>query len=259
MIGAWAFRQELARWSAAGQRLDLWWRDDDAREPGPELDRLLALAARREAPLTLAVIPDGDRSALAARLTDERLVSVIQHGVDHGNAGLAGEPHAEFPAHIPQGLLAARLVAARARLASLPRFVPVFAPPWNVIHPDLPSALRAGGYVALSGFGANAERGADLGRIDVHLDLMRRRGGPRFRGADAVLARAANLARARRVAGQWDQPIGLLTHHLDHDEAAWRFLDTFLEETMRSDAISWRGISELAAADLYALQLRARA
>jgi len=257
MIGGWAFRRELRQWSRAGQRLAFWWRDDDAREPGPALDRLLRLAARYEAPLTLAVIPDGDRSDLAARLTHERLASVIQHGVDHCNISPAGAPYAEFAAGCETATMTERLVAARSRLLALPRFLPVFAPPWNVVHPDLTPALRTGGFAALSAFGENTARAAGLGRIDVHLDLLRWNGGPRFRGETAFLARAARLARDRRRAGRWDQPIGLLTHHLDHDEAAWGFLDAFLALTARSEAVQWRGLADLTASDLYGLQFRA--
>jgi hypothetical protein len=39
---------------------------------------------------------------------------------------------------------------------------------------------------------------------------------------------ACRLLAERRAKGAWDQPLGLLTHHLDHDEPAWRFLEAFL-------------------------------
>ncbi|MDA0702442.1 MAG: polysaccharide deacetylase, partial [Proteobacteria bacterium] len=40
-----AFSQELDRWAADGRRATFWWRDDDARAPGPALDALLHSAA----------------------------------------------------------------------------------------------------------------------------------------------------------------------------------------------------------------------
>ena len=210
------------------------------------------------------MIPDGDRSALGARLTLERQlggpqVSVIQHGVDHFNVSPAGAASTEFEAHCTRHQMAGRLVAARSRIATLPGFVPMFAPPWNAVHPDLPTALLAAGFIGLSAAGDGDGRAAGLPRLNVHLDLMRWRGAPRFRGADAFLGRAARLAGARRRAGRWDQPIGLLTHHLDHDEAAWRFLDAFLALTTASDAVRWRGIADLAATAPYEEPLRARA
>src|SRR5438132_1435783 len=75
-------------------------------------------------------------------------------------------------------------------------------------------------------------------RIDAHLDLLRWRGGARFRG-DAAMAEALRAAlRERRRLQRWDAPIGLLTHHLDHDAAAWTFLDRFLAWSSRQPALS---------------------
>ena len=37
-------RMELDRLAEAGVRIDIWWRDDDATEATPSLDRLLATA-----------------------------------------------------------------------------------------------------------------------------------------------------------------------------------------------------------------------
>ena len=34
---------EAARWSQDGRMADLWWRDDDAADVGPALERLLAI------------------------------------------------------------------------------------------------------------------------------------------------------------------------------------------------------------------------
>jgi hypothetical protein len=51
------------------------------------------------------------------------------------------------------------------------------------------------------------------------------------------------LARRRR-AGDFDAPIGLLTHHLAHDEAAWAFLEWFLAFGRRR--FRWRGFEQLA-------------
>jgi hypothetical protein len=57
---------------------------------------------------------------------------------------------------------------------------------------------------------------------------MRWKPAARFRGAVRFLLRARRLLAERRTMEAWDQPLGLLTHHLDHDEAAWRFIEAFL-------------------------------
>ena len=249
MIQGWAFNRELDLWAAAGRRLQLWWRDDDARAPSSQLDRLISLSRRYEAPATLAVVPDWDRRALATRLACERQVVVIQHGVDHRNANSKAESKGEFPSRYPREVMETRLVEARERLSVMPRFAPVFAPPWNAVHADLVGALRASGYRGLSAFGGQASFDRGFARLDVHLDLVGDCGEHRFRGADDVLARFVRLARERRHAGAWDQPIGLLTHHLEHGEAAWRFLESFLDRTTGSTAVQWRSINDLISGD----------
>jgi hypothetical protein len=239
-------QRELTQWALTGRRLDLWWRDDDTRAPSARLDQLLASAQTVETPLTLAVIPDGDRSDLAARIAFEPLVTVIQHGVDHVNFNRFG-PAGEFPLGCPRNTLQTRLARARAQLEAMPQFMPVFCPPWNAVHPQLALCLAAEGYRGLSAQGEPVSVEHGLARIDVHLDLLRWKGGARFRGAEAFLKAFVQLARARRRSEQWDQPIGLLTHHLVHDEAAWRFLGEFLGFTASHHVIRWRRVEDLLA------------
>jgi hypothetical protein len=57
---------------------------------------------------------------------------------------------------------------------------------------------------------------------------MRWKPNPRFRGAVRFLLRARRLLAERRGQGLWNEPLGLLTHHLDHDEPTWLFLEAFL-------------------------------
>ncbi len=60
-----------------------------------------------------------------------------------------------------------------------------------------------------------------------------------------MLGRLTGLLRSRRRHGRWGEPIGLLTHHLDHDEAAWRFLDDLLLFAPLRDAALWPEASVL--------------
>ena len=64
----------------AGIPVQFWLRDDDAIEPTPKLDQLLALADGFAVPLTLASIPASSGKALAERLFSEERVSVAVHG-----------------------------------------------------------------------------------------------------------------------------------------------------------------------------------
>jgi hypothetical protein len=75
----------LSDLNQSGKTLRLWWRDDDAVEPSPALERLLALAARHKTPLALAVIPALARQTLAQRLAAETAVAVLVHGWSHAD------------------------------------------------------------------------------------------------------------------------------------------------------------------------------
>lgn len=230
MIGLSRVRlnREVARWHDSGHRPRLWWRDDDAREPGDALERLLHTA--NGLPLSLAVIPEGSTLALARRLARESAVTVSQHGVAHTNSRASGDPAAEYPigTTIPQVI--GNILRGEQKLRNLgmdPRF---YTPPWNRIDETLLEALRLGSYRTLSAWNdEQREQSVGLSRLDVHVDLLRWKDGPRFRGASGVLSRMREQLAQRREAGEFTRPIGLLTHHLDHDEAAWRFLGWFID------------------------------
>jgi hypothetical protein len=248
---------EIRRWRGAGRAARLWWRDDDATGLTPSLERLLAVARNAEAPLTLAVIPDGDMRGLGERLTQATQVNVVQHGVDHRNRR-DGAAAGEFPHDWPAAQVAIALRRGWSLMQALPRAAMVFTPPWNDVHPELETALRVTGYagwsangglgvagtptkssIDLADFGLPESRCDSLPRIDVHLDLLRWRGGARFRGDGPFLDGLAGEMRRRRRAGQWSAPIGVLTHHLDHDDAAWAFLEAFLLWSRAEPAMGW--------------------
>jgi hypothetical protein len=239
---------ELRRWKAAGHTARLWWRDDDASGSTGALDRLLLdrlvqISALTGTPLALAVVPVGEMSGLGSRLQDAATVTVAQHGVDHQNRR-EGPAAGEFPHDWSQQQLEEAMTAGWRRIENLPRALKVFAPPWNDIHPHLERALRANGYVGWSAGGTVSASGSCC-RLDIHLDLMRWRGGPRFRGRGKLLADFAAELRRRRRAGLWDAPIGLLSHHLAHDTAAWTFLGDFLRWTKAQPELTWVSLPEL--------------
>jgi hypothetical protein len=240
---SYVLQLELRRWRDMGRRANLWWRDDDARAPSRARDRRLAIAAAAEVTLTLAVIPDGDMTALAARLTQVAGVQVAQHGADHQNRR-EGRAAGEFPPEWSRLRLVTALLAGRRKLVGLPGVIPVFVPPWNDVHPELDSALSDAGFQGWSAAGGRRLRG-ELSRVDIHLDLLRWRGGARFRGPRKFLRELATELRARRLDQAWNEPIGLLTHHLDHDEEGWEFLRDFLAWTRHDQPFLWRALPDL--------------
>jgi len=231
---------ELARWRDAGRQAELWWRDDDATRPTPPLDRLLRLAEASGAPLALAAIPAGATAALADRLAAAPAVAVLQHGWSHADRSSPGGRKAE----LADGRVAAEMLdelrRGRRRLVRLlPRTLPVLVPPWNRIAAALPALLPGAGFAGLSRYRPRRRRWAVPGLFEAncHVDPVDWRGGRGFLGEAAVLSALVGHLSDRR-AGRVDaaEPTGLLTHHLQQDEAVWRFLPRLLERTAAGGA-----------------------
>jgi hypothetical protein len=248
MSAGWReFETEIARWRDAGRAVEFWWRDDDATRPAPALARLLAIAAQADVPLALAVIPEAAAPELFQTLG--RGVTVLQHGVDHRNRAAPGEKKTEFPAGEPVGVSLARLAAGHARLTLLgaSRTIAVLAPPWNRFPAALVRGLAGAGLHGLSTYGARATIAPAPGVIQVntHVDIVAWRGGRGFVGDEAALALAVRHLAARRTgSADSSEPTGWLTHHADHDEAAWTFLMR-LCETSRRAGVVWRRADDL--------------
>ena len=51
------FAESLDQAAARGVQIPFWWRDDDAIEATPALEKLLELARKYDLPLALAVVP----------------------------------------------------------------------------------------------------------------------------------------------------------------------------------------------------------
>jgi hypothetical protein len=240
LLALFALEIELRRWAALGRIPLIWWRDDDARDATPALDRLLDLADGL--PLSLAIIPDGDRSRLGARLARLTTVTASQHGVDHVNRSAPGQPASEYATGVATADKIVKVARGRNVLLAAGLDPVFYTPPWNAIDGDLPEVVRAVGYGGISAHeGSAPTRG--LARVDCGLDVMRWKGRPRFRGRGAALRRLARLLRERRRAGAFERPIGLLTHHLAQDEPSWAFLQWFL--TFARRRFAWRSFAEL--------------
>ena len=236
---------ELARWEDAGRIAEFWLRDDDAVEPTEPLDRLLGLTEKFGVPATLAAIPAFTGKALANRLAGASQVTVAVHGWSHQNHAPDGEKKQELGRHRERGIVLDELGRGLSRITRLhgERMVPLLVPPWNRIHPDLLPDLMPLGFTALSVFGP--AKSAAIRTINSNVDLMDWRGtrGCRDHG---LIARDIAVQLAQAFEG--GDAVGILTHHLVHDEAAWDFLEDLFELTAGHHACRWRSIRELIAA-----------
>jgi hypothetical protein len=237
-------RNELQRFAAAGRTAKLWLRDDDALEPTPALDRLLDLAGSFEVPLTLAVIPATTGEMLAKRLRQEGRVTVAVHGWSHTNHAAGDRKKQELGLDRPGPVVLSELKAGFDKLKALfpAHFVPVLVPPWNRIAPTLLPPLAELGYRAVSVYG-RSHAANPIASINTHVDLMNWHG---LRGCRPHAELVANLLAelTDRFDGN-DEPIGILTHHLVHDEKAWDFIFRLFEVTRNNPAVEWQGLREI--------------
>jgi len=235
---------ELDRVAASGRQVDFWLRDDDAAEPTPALDHLLSLVDRHALPVVLAVPPAQAGDALARRLDGLEGVSIAVHGWAHRNHAPPEEKKQELGAHRPRATVLHELERGHSRLQTLfpGSFVAMLVPPWNRIDPALLDGLPDIGFNALSVFGP--EKPSPFKLVNTHVDVMDWRGTRGCR--DHALIVADILARLRQVSGdveertdQKGRTIGVLTHHLVHDEGVWAFLEKLFAATGRHPACRW--------------------
>jgi peptidoglycan/xylan/chitin deacetylase (PgdA/CDA1 family) len=233
---------ELDRWHSAGKVAHLWLRDDDAIAPTPALEQLLDLSARHHVPMTLAVIPSGTGQPLADRLAQAPLISVTVHGWSHTNHSGANEKKQELGTQRPAEIVLGELAEGFRRLRALypDRFVPVLVPPWNRIAAPLIPALAGLGFQALSVFGA--EKSSAMPMINTHVDLIEWHGNRGGRDHSALVTEIV-----KRLGEMFDngRMMGLLTHHLVHDQAAWDFLEAVLARTTGHPGCRWTPLSDM--------------
>ena len=222
--------RECAAWGEAGRTATWWWRDDDAVAPTPALEELLRVA---HGPIGLAVIPARLQPDLAPWLGRHPEVAVLQHGYAHRNEASANGRKSEFPDTRDLGAMEQDLAAGFRTLSAAfgKRFLPVLTPPWNRIGDRAVVILQSIGFKGLTRYLPRpAPRAHGVNLVNTHVDVIDWRGrqGPPggFLGESACLELFVGHLAARRAGTvDSDEPTGLLSHHLVHDPATWRFLE----------------------------------
>jgi hypothetical protein len=238
---------ELDQWHDAGREATLWWRDDDAVAPTPQLCCLRSMAQR--VPIALAVIPAAADEALAewvtfcTRSAPPSHFVVLQHGWRH--VTYAGrEKKSEFPSDRPSNEVDRDISAGRMRLSELfgALALPVMVPPWNRFDNSHLSLMSGCGVSAISRIAPRrtARPAPGILEVNVHVDLVGWKSGLRFIGEETALGGLVWHLRARRIGEVCaDEPTGVLSHHLVQDDATTAFLDQLVEETTGHRAARW--------------------
>lgn len=248
-MNAWAnLTAELDQWEASGQIATLWWRDDDATQLGDALERLFSLGDGA-VPLALAVIPKQAEPELAECISRTLHVTAVQHGWRHRNYSPQGERCVEFGSGRSIDVMVDELSQGKARLQALfgTRFISVFVPPWNRIALELAPFFPCLGIAGLSTFGARKHTfDWPVTVVNTHVDPILWRDGRRFIGESKTLAGlVAHLSARRQGLVDKDEPTGLLTHHLVHEEDIWRFLSQLFAATLGHPGARWLSTAEV--------------
>jgi|SaaInlStandDraft_5_1057022.scaffolds.fasta_scaffold71817_1 hypothetical protein len=251
---AWdALLGELDAWAAAGRVATFWWRDDDAADTGPALERLLAMHAETGAPLALAVIPATATSDLCDRLNAEAEIAVLQHGYSHKDFTAGEGRKIELDDSRPAEYVVADLAMGGQALERFTNRAPVLVPPWNRIAPHLVPFLPEIGFQGLSTIGARTREKPIRGlrQNNVHLDVIDWRGkrtglARGFMGADNIISDTLDHLSARR-AGDADpgEATGLMTHHADMNDEMFGFVAEFVNRTRAHPAVVWQSATEV--------------
>ncbi|WP_237479719.1 polysaccharide deacetylase family protein [Lichenibacterium dinghuense] len=231
-------RDALDRAHADGRRIDVWLRDDDCVAVTPALERLASLCGDVGLPILLAVIPAPAEDALAPWVAAHPAAVPCQHGFRHANHAPAGERARELGGRAVEAVLG-ELAQGREKLKALfgDALSGVLVPPWNRIDAALIPHLPGAGYAALSCFAPTPDA-SPLPRLDSDLDIVDWRGGRVGRPPGDLARKVAGV-----VAG--GDRLGVLTHHLAHDGAAWAGLEALLDVLAAHPAVRFTSAGAL--------------
>ena len=219
--------RELARWRRAKLTPRFWLRDDDAARPTPALERLLGLARAHDIPLLLAVIPTEATPALADAVRHEKLVTPAVHGYAHRRHTPDGVPAMELGGARPAEEILDELKEGRTILRRLfgERLSGILVPPWNRLSREVAARLHEVGFTALS---TNSwhEDGSALPQLNTQIDIVDWANGRR--GHTVEWAMGELLRRLKQARERGGAALGILSHHLVHDEQAWATLEALI-------------------------------
>lgn len=262
-----ALRAELRQWADRGLTAVFWLRDDDAVTITPALERLEVLARRHDISVGLAIVPGRLQADLIARLMSPASPFFpMCHGWVHTNHAAPTRP-AELAGPRPLEAIRADLAQARAVMAqALAVPAPFVVPPFGQIARSIAAELGALGFAGLSNQNSRPldhlvrlhakyeslppnplGRPMWPARLDAHIDPIdwwRQTA----REHSAVCERLLGELRLRRKGYKpADSPIGLLAHHLVHDEAIWDSLDQLITLLKAAPSAVFPPVRDLAA------------
>ena len=236
---------ELDRWRQAGRVADLWLRDDDAVQPTAALDRLLDLTARHAIPAAVGGHPRACRrtACRAACVGARHRRCGARLGAREPRAGRREEAGARAASCRPTSCSA----NCRGRKPSSTGCLPGKPRPFSC-RPGTGSTApccRRSPKQASPRCRCSARRSRPpIAVVNTHVDIIDWHGGRGGKDHGGLVLELAAELRWRREAGS-REAVGVLTHHLVHDEIAWLFLERLFEATAGNPACRWASIRDL--------------
>ncbi|MGI9524628.1 MAG: polysaccharide deacetylase family protein [Hyphomicrobiaceae bacterium] len=233
----------LAETAKEGRTAHFWLRDDDAVAASRALSRFKGLCLENAVPVLLAVIPHHLQACLSAEVETWEGATIATHGFAHVNHATVLEKKSEYPAHRASYLVQVELRSGRQILFDQfgARLLPIFVPPWNRVSGATLAMLPDAGYTAWSGFGRCRPSDLELmplRAVNTHVDIIDWHGGRKGRPISDLARELADHISYGYDRGN-DIVIGILTHHLDHDDTANAFLSAMFGIVGRHSHATW--------------------
>lgn len=235
--------EELSHWEHPAE---LWWRDDDAIANTPELQLIIALSEQYSVPLHLAVIPEHLEVSLVDELAARHQIYALQHGLSHQNHAHPEQRKIEMGGTQSLTELQQKLSAMRQQLSEQfkDNYLDIMVPPWNRIEDPVRALLPEIGYQRLSVLGVPKPDNI-IPEVNVHIDIIDWKQHS-FVGEEQVLSALLKNLRQRRIDNTYNkEPTGLMTHHLQHNQACTDFLARFFADCTTRKTLKWIGGSQL--------------
>ena len=118
----------------------------------------------------------------------------------------------------------------------------MLVPPWNRISSTVSAALPDLEFTILSTYGLASNQPAipGLARLNTHVDPIDWRGSRSLVDPGTLVQAIADQV-DQRVRDTSPEPVGLLTHHLVHDDAIWLWTEELIDILAQHPAVVWPG------------------
>lgn len=217
--------------------ISFWWRDDDAVEMTMSLEKLINLSENYKTPCHLAVIPE-----IVSKIDLSNHQYVLHHGIEHKNNALPHQKKIEIGGDLSKKYFRQKITDHKKKLEELfgASYYPCFVPPWNRIEEKYLSLIEEVGFKALSVHRDVIFSNRNFYQLNTHIDIIDWKNNKKTHDDAYLLSMIIEDIRSG------ENPVGFLTHHLDHCDKSWSFLEKLFHVTQKNSSIKWITLNSIA-------------